>query len=230
MKSKVIAFLPCRSGSQRVKNKNIRKFHKFKFGLVELKLKQLLKVKEINQILLSTDDLQIINYVKTLKSNKIKLDIRPKKLASSRTKTDDLIKYASQLFSPNDHILWTHVTSPFFDEKNYREAIKEYKKKNKKYDTLVGANVVQDFIFDKKKPFNYNPKKTYWPNTQTLKKLYKINNTIFLTSAKSYLKYKNRIGLKIFFYNVDKINSIDIDNIDDFNLSEQIVSKSKNKI
>ena len=96
MKIKVKVFLPCRSGSQRVKNKNIRKFHKFKFGLVELKLIQLLKVKEINQIILSTDDLKIIRYAKNIKSNKIKIDIRPKKLASSITKTDHLINYASK--------------------------------------------------------------------------------------------------------------------------------------
>ena len=38
---------------------------------------------------------------------------------------------------------------------------------------------------------------------------------------------KNRIGKKLFFYNVDKINSIDIDNIDDFILSEKIESAKK---
>ena len=150
MRISVKAFLPCRSGSQRVKNKNIKKFHKYKFGLVELKLKQLLKVKEINQIILSTDDLKIIRYARNLRSNKIKIDIRPKKLASSKTKTDDLISYASKLFAKDDHILSTHVTSPFFDEKNYKDAIDVYKKKIKEYDTLVGANVVQDFIFDEK--------------------------------------------------------------------------------
>tara|TARA_B110000238_G_C16061014_1_gene410500 strand:- start:344 stop:1018 length:675 start_codon:yes stop_codon:yes gene_type:complete len=218
------AFLPCRSGSERVKNKNIRKFYKYKFGLVELKLNQLLKVKEINQIILSTDDKKIIDYANSLKSKKITINQRPKELALSITKTDDLINYVSNLFNKEDHVLWTHVTSPFFDEKNYSEAIKTYKKNIKKYDTLIGANIIQDFIFDKTKPYNYNPKKTYWPNTQTLKKLYKINNTIFLTSAKIYIKVKNRIGKKLFFYNVEKINSIDIDNIDDFNLSEKIVS------
>ena len=76
MRISVKAFLPCRSGSQRVKNKNIKKFHKYKFGLVELKLKQLLKVKEINQIILSTDDLKIIRYARNLRSNKIKIDIK----------------------------------------------------------------------------------------------------------------------------------------------------------
>ena len=52
-------------------------------------------------------------------------------------------------------------------------------KKIKKYDTLIGSNVIQDFIFNNKNPINYNFKKTYWPNTQNLKKLYKINNTFF---------------------------------------------------
>ena len=177
------AFVPCRSGSQRVKNKNIRKFYKYKFGLIELKIIQLLKVKEIDQITLSTDDKKIIKYLQKLNKKKIKIDIRPKKLASRKTKTDDLIRYASKLFNKNDHILWTHVTSPFFDEKNYRDAIRKYNKNINKYDTLVGSNVIQDFIFNQNKPVNYNYKKTYWPNTQTLKKLYKINNTEFITSA-----------------------------------------------
>ena len=113
------AFLPCRSGSERVKNKNIRKFYKYKFGLVELKLNQLLKVKEINQIILSTDDKKIIDYANSLKSKKITINQRPKELALSITKTDDLINYVSNLFNKEDHVLWTHVTSPFFDEKNY---------------------------------------------------------------------------------------------------------------
>ena len=221
---RINVFLPCRAGSQRVKKKNIRKFHKYKFGLIELKINQLLKVKEIDQIILSTDDKKIIKYLQKLNKKKIKIDIRPKKLASSKTKTDDLIRYASKIFNKNDHILWTHVTSPFFDEKNYSDAIRKYKKNINKYDTLVGSNVIQDFIFNENKPVNYNFKKTYWPNTQTLKKLYKIYNTLFITSAKNYTKKKNRIGSKLFFYNVDKINSIDIDNLDDFKLAEKIIS------
>ena len=35
---------------------------------------------------------------------------------------------------------------------------------------------------------------------------------------------KNRIGKKLYFYNTDKICSIDIDNMDDFYLAEKIIS------
>ena len=216
------AFLPCRSGSQRVKNKNIRKFSKYKFGLFQLKVEQLIKVKELKEIIISTDDTKIINFLKKKKYKKIKTIKRPKNLSSSRTKTDDLIIYASKLFNENDHILWTHVTSPLFGEKDYSGAIKVYKSKIKKYDTVIGANIIQDFIFNNKNPINYNYKKTYWPNTQNLKKLYKINNTFFLTSAKNYIIKKNRIGSKIFFLDVEKMKSIDIDWPEDFKIAEKI--------
>jgi CMP-N-acetylneuraminic acid synthetase len=216
------AFLPCRSGSQRIKNKNIRKFSKYKFGLFQLKVEQLIKVKELKEIIISTDDTKIINFLKKKKYKKIKAIKRPKNLSSSRTKTDDLIIYASKLFNENDHILWTHITSPLFGEKDYSGAIKVYKSKIKKYDTVIGANIIQDFIFNNKNPINYNYKKTYWPNTQNLKKLYKINNTFFLTSAKNYIIKKNRIGSKIFFLDVEKMKSIDIDWPEDFKIAEKI--------
>ena len=224
----IVVFLPCRSGSQRVKNKNIRSFSKYKFGLFQLKIEQLLKVKDLNKIIVSTDDKKILNYLKKKNYRKINIDKRPKIYASNKTKTDELIRYSSRLFNNKDHILWTHVTSPLFDSEDYTKAIKTYKRRIKKYDTLIGVNIIQDFIFNKKSPINYNYKKTYWPNTQSLRQLYKINNTFFLTSAKNYKKRKNRIGSKILFYNVEKIKSIDIDDKEDFKLAEKIFS-IKNK-
>ena len=43
MNNNMIAFLPCRKGSQRIKDKNIKKILNFEMGLVEIKLNQLLK-------------------------------------------------------------------------------------------------------------------------------------------------------------------------------------------
>ena len=60
------------------------------------------------------------------------------------------------------------------------------------------------------------------PNTQDLKKLYKINNTFFLTSAKNYKIKKNRIGSKIYFLNIKKTKSFDIDWFEDFKIAEKI--------
>ena len=215
-------FLPCRSGSQRVKNKNIKKFHKYKFGLFELKIKQLIKIKQLKKIIVSTDDYNIIKYLKKLNHNNIECNIRPKYLSNSSTKTDELIVYASKLFDTNDHILWTHVTSPFFDHKEYEKAIKLYKKNLKKNDSLMGVTKIQDYIYYKNKPINFNPKKVKWPNTQTLKKLFIVNNTIFLSSKKNYIKYNNRIGRNPFLMEIKKIKSFDIDWPEDFKIAENI--------
>lgn len=219
-------FLPCRSGSQRVKNKNIKKFHNYKFGLFELKIHQLLKTKYIKKIIVSTDDKNIIKFLEKFNHRKIKLDIRPKHLATNKTKTDSLISYAPKLFDKNDHILWTHVTSPFFDDKEYNKAIRIYKMNLKKNDSLMGVTKIQDFIFDKSKPINFNPKKIKWPNTQTLKRLYMVNNSIFISSKKNYIKFKNRIGKKPFLMEIEKIKSFDVDWPEDFRIAENI---QKNK-
>ena len=215
-------FLPCRSGSQRVKNKNIKKFHNYKFGLFELKIHQLLKTKYIKKIIVSTDDKNIINFLEKFNHRKIKLDIRPKHLATNKTKTDSLISYVPKLFDKNDHILWTHVTSPFFDSKDYIKAINLYKKNLGKKDSLMGVSPVQDFIYDEYKPINFNKIKEKWPRTQTLKKLYVVNNAIFISSRKNYLKYNDRIGTKPFLMNIEKIKSFDIDWPEDFKIAEKI--------
>ena len=68
-------FLPCRSSSQRVKNKNIKKFSNKKFGLFELKILQLILVKNIRNIIVSTNDKKIIRYIKLKNFKKVILDV-----------------------------------------------------------------------------------------------------------------------------------------------------------
>ena len=50
MKDKVIAFLPCRKGSERVKEKNTRSFAGIEGGLTKIKLDQLIACPEIDEI------------------------------------------------------------------------------------------------------------------------------------------------------------------------------------
>jgi len=214
-------FLPCRSSSARIKNKNIKKFSNKKFGLLELKISQLILVKGIRNIVVSTNDKKIINFLKKKKIKKIVIDKRANNLCTSSTSTDLLIKYVPKLIE-SDHILWTHVTSPFFNNKDYERAIKIYKNNLKKYDSLMGVTKIQDFIYDKKKPINFNKKKEKWPQTQSLKKLFIINNTIFLSSKKNYIKYNDRIGKKPFLMEVNKIKSFDIDWPEDFKIAENM--------
>ena len=58
---KINVFLPCKKNSKRIKNKNKRKFANINFGLVKIKLSQLLKSKLIDNIYLSTRNLEKTN-------------------------------------------------------------------------------------------------------------------------------------------------------------------------
>ena len=151
-------FLPCRSSSERIKNKNIKRFSNFKFGLLELKISQLIKIKSIKNVVVSTNDKKIIHYLNKNKFNKVNVIKRPNYLCGKTTSTDSLIKYVPKILK-SDHILWTHVTSPFFGNIDYENAIKVYKRKIKKNDSLLGVNKMQNFLYDKKKPINFNKKK-----------------------------------------------------------------------
>ena len=59
---KVTAVIPIRSGSQRVKDKNLRKFGDT--TLMELKIKNLLEVPELDKVIVNTNSDEAINIVK----------------------------------------------------------------------------------------------------------------------------------------------------------------------
>ena len=54
MKSKIVAIIPVRKNSQRVKNKNFKKFYKNK-SLLEIKISQLKKIREFDKIVICSD-------------------------------------------------------------------------------------------------------------------------------------------------------------------------------
>ena len=94
----VVVFLPCRLGSERILNKNTKKFADEDNGLIGIKIKQLLQCSKIDQIIVSTNDLKIIDFIEQLKSKRITLDKRIDSLCSSSTSTDSLIEYVGKTY------------------------------------------------------------------------------------------------------------------------------------
>ena len=212
-------FLPCRKGSQRVPKKNIKSFAGYKNGLVELKLKQLNNVNEIDCIVLSTDDEQIIKFANSLNNSKIKVHKRESSLASNEASTDNLVSHALSLI-PKGDILWTHVTSPFINSKLYRDIIKKYfSVLNKEYDSLMTVTSIRSFLWNYKGPINYSRRIEKWPRTQTLNPLFEVNSGIFLANAEIYKKENDRIGSKPFLYELNKFEGFDIDENEDFEIA-----------
>lgn len=220
---KVNVFLPCRKGSERVKNKNIRSISKYKYGLIEIKLNQLLKSKYINNIYLSTNDDEIIKYASALNSERIIIHKRKEDLSSSNTSTDQIVPHVLELIGEGE-IMWTHVTSPFISAELYNKIILSYfNNKKKGYDSLMTTNLIYGYLWDKKGAINYNCNIEKWPRTQTLSPIHEINSAVFLSNSSNYQKFDDRIGAKPFLYPVDKIEGFDIDWEDDFKIAECLI-------
>ena len=220
----IIAFLPCRKGSQRVPQKNIKPFAGYEFGLIQIKLNQLIDAKNIEKIVLSTNDQEILDYATSLKQAKIICHKREERLSSSETSTDDLVGHALDLI-PNGHILWTHVTSPFLNAALYDQIIKQYRTSLVEgYDSLMTTSLIQGFLWNEDGPINYDRSQEKWPRTQTLKPLHEVNSAVFLSSAENYENLNDRIGRKPFLYALDKIEGFDIDWEDDFQIAQAVMN------
>jgi len=222
--NKVTVFLPCREGSQRVKNKNIKPFSDVEGGLTYIKLSQLLKVEQIEQIVVSTNDIEVKRIAESFNNPKIIIDDRPEELASSATSTDDLISYVPDIINSGT-VLWTHVTSPFVDEIVYQKAIEIYFSNSNTYDSLISVTKLQKFLWDENEPINYDKNVEKWPRTQTIKPVYEVNSGIFIADIDIYKKFNDRIGGKPFLYKLDEKIAFDIDWEIDFEIAEILWSK-----
>lgn len=225
MSNRVIAFLPCRLGSQRVPRKNIKPFAGIPFGLVQIKLTQLLHCSSLDSVVLSTNDAEIINYARSLDNSRLTVHIRSEALCSSETSTDDLVAHAADLI-PSGHILWTHVTSPFVTALHYEDIVKAYfERLNKGSDSLMSVTCLQSFLWQDGESFNYSRQNEKWPRTQTLKPLYEVNSSAFLASSDIYQGMNDRIGRYPYLYEMDKLTSYDIDWPEDFLVAECLLEK-----
>lgn len=212
------ALIPVRSGSQRVKNKNIRPFANS--SLLEIKIKQMLRIKSLGLI----EDV-VVN------SNCDEMLELAKSLGASVVKRDE--KFARDDSSPNllyediaknidcENILFANCTNPLLQDNTVIDAIKTYQGMNKNnFTCLVSVSRLKVFMYKDNKPFNYDENNK--PRSQDLPDIYELNHAFHLIPRLEMENKKTIITNKAFFYQIDKYEGFDIDNIEDFNIAECI--------
>lgn len=225
MTDKVTCFLPCRAGSERVVRKNVKPFAEYEYGLIQLKLRQLLACELIDEVVLTTNDSDILDYAESLCEPRLHLHRRVEELSSGATSTDQLVAHALTLI-PEGHILWTHVTSPFITAQHYDQVIRAYFDQCEKgYDSLMTTTATHGFLWQDEKPMNYDRTIEKWPRTQSLKPVHEVNSGVFLAATKLYRELDDRIGRRPYLYEMDKFTSFDIDWPEDFIIAECLVEK-----
>lgn len=220
----LVAFLPCRAGSQRVKNKNTKRFSTYEYGLLQKKLENLCSIDEIDEIVVSTNDQAVIKIVEVFQKldRRIIIDVRPDELCSNITTTDELIRYVAKTVKAN-HILWTHVTSPFLEADHYRLIIKQYwLSLSQGYDSLMTVKKLRTFLWNASGPINYDRDELKWPMTQNLPTYFEVDSGVFLAPAEIYKQKNDRIGNNVYMYPNEGLQAMDIDWEGDFVMAQKI--------
>ena len=225
-------FVPIRKGSKRIINKNFKRLPFFKNGLTEIKIKQLEKFKSISpklkqkfEYVISTDCEKIL---KILKDYPWINSYKRKKNLSSDDSLDKLIEHVP-FICRGKYILWTHVTSPFFNQNDYYNFIKKFLlwNKTRKFKSAFSADKVQKFIYREDKKWishNYNKKK--WPRTQDLLNSYILNSAALIAERKIYTKNNDRLCSNPLPIISEPKSGFDVDDLNDFKYVRNTLKKN----
>ena len=210
-KKLIVAILPLRKGSKRIKNKNFKKFNKK--PLCHWIINSLKKSKNIHKIIITTD--YSFSKFDNLIDDKIILHTRPKKLTNNCSMNlvirDVLEKYNFNNF------LQAHATSPNLNYLSLDKAINFYFKNYKKYDSIFSVTPIKKRLWSKNLlPINHNLNET--PTTQNLKVIYEENSAFYIFNRKGFSLNNNRIGKKPKAFPIPLEESFDIDTKEEFKL------------
>ena len=219
MKSKIVAIIPVRKNSQRVKNKNFKSFYNGK-SLLEIKVKQLKKVNEIDEIVISSDS---IKAKQIAEKYRVSFHKRDKYYASSKCSGSDFFHNLGNSIK-GQYLMYCPCTSPIIKTNTYKKLINKFLKLKNKFDSLNTVSTLSTFIWKGKKSLNYNSRKA--PNSQNLPKDYfELTFGVNIISRENMIKLKNIVGNKPKFMTLGKIESTDIDDETDFFLAQVLYKK-----
>ena len=219
---KILALIPARGNSKRIKNKNLRIVNGK--PLIFWTIDSARKSKYITNVTVTSDSRKILNVSKKYSANTV---LRPKSMSGDIVHADMALKHAYNYINEKfDYIIMLQPTSPLRTSKHIDEAIKKIHQ-NKK-DSLLSVFKDSFFLWVKKlnnyEPLNYNLKKR--PRTQDTN-FYIENGSIFITKPKILLQNNNRLGGKIDIYLMEKQDSLDIDTLDDLKKANLLMTKNK---
>ena len=216
---KIVAVIPIRKGSQRVKNKNFRPFGEK--NLLIHKIEILKKLEYLDEIVVNTDSEKAISIAKKLN---VKYFRREDYFASSKCLNSDFWQNVAENTN-SEYIMFTNCTSPLIKLSTYKNTISIFKKyiiKNK-FDSLNTVTQIKEFLFKENKPINFKINKT--PNSQDLPNIVKLNFAINILKTKHMRDRKSLIGKKPYLYNLDEIEGLDINSKFEFSFAEFLFKK-----
>ena len=222
-KKKYLAVILARGGSKRLLKKNLKNLNGK--PLVVHTILSALKCKYLDEIIVSSDDKEILKVSKKYGANIME---RPKYLANDKAKSFHALKHVIENTSTFDYVVLLQPTSPLRNEKHINDAINLLEKKNA--DAIISVckaehNPLWSNVLPKNGSMkNFLNKDILNKRSQDLKNYHRLNGAIYICKINYFLKEKS-FFLKdnIYAFEMLKEESVDIDTEFDFKIAKALL-------
>jgi len=220
---KVLGIVPARGGSKSVPRKNIKLLSGT--PLIGWTIKEAVKSKYIDLLILSSDDDEIISVAKKYGAEVPFL--RPSSLAQDDTVPMDVTLHALKKITGFDIVVILQPTSPFRLVEDIDGSIKKM--------MISGAPACVSVTLPDKSPFwmfeldekerllSIFPEKKMAANRQELPTVYALNGAVYTAEVMWLLKKKSFISPETVGFPMPRIRSIDIDDQEDFEIANKLI-------
>lgn len=206
---RIVALLPMKANSERVRGKNFREF--YGKPLFRWMLDMLLDIDDIDQIVINTDARRILADNGLTDSERVLIrDRRPEicgdLVSMNLVLADDVENVDADIY------LMTHTTNPLMKAATVRSALAAFREAQSvgKADSLFTVDKIQTrFYRADGSPVNHDPNNLV--RTQDLVPWFEENSNLYIFTRESFARTNARIGTKPMMYESPKFESIDID-------------------
>ena len=209
---KTVALIPIKLDSKRIPGKNIKPFFDGT-PLMSFIQRACLNAKNIDEVYIycSDDAVQkfVLPGVKYLK--------RPQYLDGDNINANDFIREFIKKVDADIYVN-AHTTSPFAKTETIEELVD--KVASGEFDSAFCAEAIRTFMWKEGIPLNFDP--DHFPRTQDLPLIYGETSIAYVFTKESFLMHNRRLGTHPYVKEVGKIEAMDIDYPEDFDICNAI--------
>lgn len=209
---KTVALIPIKLGSKRVPKKNIKPFFDGT-PLMTFIQRVCLESDRIDETYIYCSDESIQDYVLP----GVKFLKRPDFLDGDNMNANDIIREFMKTVDADIYVN-THTTSPFAKVSTINTCIDKVASGD--YDSAFCAELLKTFMWQDGEPINFDPNN--FPRTQDLPLLYAETCIAYVFKKETFERYNRRVGENPYICEVGKIEAMDIDYPEDFEICNAI--------
>lgn len=212
MSGEIVAFVPARAGSERLPNKNLLRIGGELLAL--RKVRHLLAAPEVGEVWLDSNSEELLRAAERMGARCLR---RPDHLATNQTDGHELFQWEASHAPGAEIIIQALPTAPFFDAPLISAAVEALM--DSEHDSVFAVTRTKNYQWESGQPQYGNGR---IPNSTDLTPLTIETMGFYAVKSTSAEFPRRRIGSNPLLFEVNRLQALDIDDYEDFELAASI--------